>query len=144
MDRLQKQGSSPKDILRRLRAARARRGEAGPSKSAVYTFLAGKTYVRGSAEARGRKSRLPARLVSTAVIERARLIKAADNEWLVTWGDIRAATKKVLQARGALRGGARMPSTDWLARRVRATTEVRARPGKRRISRFPKHVVARA
>ena len=100
MDRLQKQGSSPKDILRRLRAARGRRGEAGPSKSAVYTFLAGKTYVRGRDEARGRKSRLPARLVSTAVSERARLIKAADNEWLVTWGDVRAATKKVLQARG--------------------------------------------
>ena len=37
-----------------------------------------------------------------------------------------------------------MPSTDWLARRVRATTAVRARPGKRRISRFPKHVLARA
>ena len=100
MDRLQKQGSSPKDILRRLRAARARRDEPGPSQTAVYTFVAGKTYVRGRAEVRGRKSRLPAGLVATAMRERVRLIKEADNDWLVTWDGVRAATKRVLQARG--------------------------------------------
>ena len=143
MDRLQKQGYAPQDILKLLRESRARCGQAGPSESAVYTFLSGKTYARGRHETRGRKTRLPPRLVETANRERIRLIKEADNQYLVTWGDIAAATKRVLQARGALRGGVRMPSVDWLARCVRAKTEVRARPGKRRISRFPQHVTDR-
>ena len=142
MDRLHKEGWSPQDIGSALRTSRGKRGEPGPSQSAVYSFLAGKTYVRGRSETRGRKSRLPPRIVQTANRERICLIREADNEHLVTWQDVRDATKRVLQARGALRRGVRMPSTDWLARRVRAKTAVRARPGKRRISRFPKHVTA--
>ena len=144
MDRLHKEGHSPAQILKSLRDGRTKRGESGPSRSAVYSFLAGKTYTRGRSETRGRKPRLPASLVQTANRERIRLIKEADNELLVTWEDVAAATKQVLRAKGALHGGARMPSADWLARLVRAKTAVRARPGKRRISRFPKHVTARA
>ena len=91
MDRLQKQGSTAKDILRRLRAARARREEPGPSKSAVYTFLAGKTYVRGREEARGRKSRLPARG------RRALAVRVGDAP-----GDRSMARHALLHLRGAL------------------------------------------
>ena len=144
MDRMQKAGRGPKDIARALQHSRTQRGEAGPSHSAVYSFLSGKTYARGRAETRGRKSRLPRGLIATANRERIRLIQEADNEYLVAWGDIAGATKRALKARGALGRGVRMPSADWLARRVRAQTDVRARPGKRRISRFPQHVTVRA
>ena len=41
MDKLMKNGMAPKDILSALRAARARRGESGPSQTAVYNFLRG-------------------------------------------------------------------------------------------------------
>ena len=71
MDRLQKEGQSPAQILQSLRDGRTKRGEPGPSRSAVYTFLAGKTYTRGRSETRGRKPRLPARLVQTANRERS-------------------------------------------------------------------------
>eukprot|EP00974_Lingulodinium_polyedra_P010362 994930-Lingulodinium_polyedra.AAC.1 len=64
------------------------------SGSAVYSFLAGKTYVRGRPETRGRKSTPPARLVETANRERIRLLKEADNQYLATWGDIANATKR--------------------------------------------------
>ena len=142
MDKLMKNGLAPKDILSALRAARARRGESGPSKTAVYNFLRGKTYERDGQETRGRRAKLPPGLLATANRERLRLIKAAGNEHLVTWEDIAAATKQSLRARGALTRRVRMPSADWLARLVRAATPVRARPGKRRISRFPQHVKA--
>jgi hypothetical protein len=78
-------------------------------------------------------------LLQTANAQRRRLIKEAKNGYLVTWADVREATRKVLKARGVLRGGIRMPSTDWLARKVREALPVRARPGKRRISRTKQH-----
>ena len=56
MDSLQKLGKSPSLVLKKLQANRAKKGEKGPSKSAVYRFLAGGTYKRGVPEKRGQSS----------------------------------------------------------------------------------------
>ena len=143
-DSLQKGGETPQQILAKLQAARAKKGRSGPSSSGVYRFLSGETYKRGVAEKRGRRSRLPPRLVQTANAERRKLIKKANNDYLVVWADIHKATKKVLRERGVLNRRVKMPSADWLARLIRASTAVRARPGKRRISRTREHQKARA
>lgn len=139
IDKMQKQGKMPKDILAKLQKDRACRGSAGPGSSAVYNFLAGLTHKRGADETRGRTSRIPPRLVSIAVGVRRKLIKKADNEWLVTWEDIHEETKKELRRLGLLHRGMQMPSEDWLARQVRAKSSVRARPPKRRIARTTRH-----
>ena len=118
----------PKEIHSLLAEQRTEQGVEPVCLSAIWKALAGTTHRRGRSETRGRKPRLPARLVQTANRERIRLIKEADNELLATWEDVAAATKRVLRARGALHRGARMPSADWLARLVRAKTAVRARP----------------
>ena len=65
---------------------------------------------------------MPARLVSTASAMRRRLIKKADNEYVVTWDDIHSETKKELKKRKLLKSGTRVPSEDWLARQVRDET----------------------
>ena len=53
IDKMQKQGKMPKDILAKLQKDRACRGSAGPGSSAVYNFLAGLTHKRGAEETRG-------------------------------------------------------------------------------------------
>ena len=143
MDKLQKSGTSPQDILTKMKAARQRRDEAGPSQASVYRFLGGFTYVRGREETRGRPGNVPKDLVRVANQQRRKLIKEAKNEYLVTWGDVHDATKKVLKERGHVNRNCPMPCEDWLARQVRAVTPVRARPGKRRIAKDPKHVIQR-
>ena len=143
MDKMQKEGKSPGQILVSLRARRRRSGGVGPGKSAVYNFLSRQTHRRGAAETRGRKSKIPANLVRVAVAKRRKLIKDAGNEWLVTWGDVHAETKKVLKASGSIRRARDMPSEDWLARQVRDNTEVRARPPKKRIAHNRQHVKQR-
>ena len=66
MDAWQKAGRPVSEICAELRAQRARKGATGPGKTAVYEFLRGNTYVRGKAEARGRKSKHPQQLVRIA------------------------------------------------------------------------------
>ena len=44
MDDMQKSGETPKDILAKLQRERAKRGEDGPGRSAVYNFLSGMTH----------------------------------------------------------------------------------------------------
>ena len=123
------------DILKDLQKARAQSGGTGPSRSALFRFAKGDTYVRDSAESRGRPVTRPKDLVKVAEKERKRLVKEADNEWLVTWEDVHKATKKALRKAGKIAKGVKMVSADWMSRQVRSTTAVRARPGKRRISR---------
>ena len=139
MDDMNKRGKTPQEILAKLQAARNSKGETGPSKDGVYRFLSGHTYKRGAKENRGRRARLPPRLVQIANAERRKLIQKASNDHLVVWADIHKATKNALRDRGLLRGRVRMPSVDWLARLVRTHTQVRARPGKRRIARTRDH-----
>jgi hypothetical protein len=50
MDRMLKRHMSPNDILDKLRSARAKKGESGPSKDGVYRFINGDTYHRGREE----------------------------------------------------------------------------------------------
>ena len=97
MDRMQKHGRSAAAILACLQAARTKNGTDGPSDSAVHSFLAGETYKRGSKELRGAKARLPPRLVAVANAQRRKLIRAAKNDHVVTWQDIRAATNKAFR-----------------------------------------------
>ena len=139
MDSLQKRGKCPEEILAKLRASRSKRGKIGPSKTAVYRFLAGETYKHGRAETRGRKARSPHGLLAIANTQRRRLIKQARNEMLVTWPDVHAATKRALRVRGGLGRGRKMPSVDWLSHKLRDAYQIRARPGKRRISRTTVH-----
>ena len=143
MDKMLKRGDSAKVILEKLQANRDKKGETGPGKDGVYRFIAGETYQRAVEEKRGRPANLPPLLVQTANAERRKLVKKADNDYLVVWADVHAATKKVLRARGVLNRRTKMPSEDWLARLVREHTEVRARPGKRRISRTKAHELQR-
>ena len=126
MDRMHKKGEPPKDIIAKLVEARAKKGAAGPSPAAVYRFLALESYKRGAAEKRGRKSRLPKRLLQTANAARLKLIKEANNGWLVTCGVVHQETKRMLREKGLLGRGVRMPSEDWLKRQMRARTQVRA------------------
>ena len=139
IDQLQKGGVEPKKIIKQIQRARSKRGGSGPSPATVYRFLQGKTHKRGRSETRGRAAKLPANLVRVANEVRVKLIKKADSEYKVTWSDVRAETKNVLRARGAVSRSRPMPSEDWMARAVRATTPVRSRPGKRRISHASEH-----
>ena len=134
MDAMQKAKKTPAQILVRLQRDRVRQGGDGPSPASVYRFLSGDTHVRGRTETRGAVARLPHGLLTTANAERRKLIKAAANEYLVTWGDVHAATKRALKAKGAFSRKCRMPSQDWLERKMREAYLIRARPGKRRIS----------
>jgi hypothetical protein len=138
-DRMQKQGKEPEKILAKLRADRAKKGQTGPSQSSVYRFLGGSTYKRDAEEMRGRPAVRPANVVKVAYAERKKLIRKADKEHLVTWDDVQKATKKRLRATGALDKASDMPGSDWLARIVREETDVRARPGKRRITHTKAH-----
>ena len=138
-DRLQKKGFETRKIVEKLQRGRSRTRDCGPSQSAVYRFLQGTTYVRNRRESRGRKRRMPMGVVTIANAERLKLIKAAKNNYLVTWADIHKSTKNVLKSQGRLTRRHRMPSEDWLARKVRERYPVRARPGKKRISRRNEH-----
>ena len=135
----QKQGEKPAKILKKLRKDRLKAGSTGPSQSALYRVLKGLTYKPQTEETRGRPSTEPATMVTVASKERLKLIKASNNEFLVTWGDVHKATKKSLRSQGKLKKGVKMPSEDGMARAVRAETPVRARPGKHRISHSDKH-----
>ncbi len=143
VNQLQKQGQAPSKIVKRLQSDRHRKGETGPSQSAVYRLLEGSTYKPQAEQSRGRAAALPRNLVKVAFQERRKLIKKADNEHLVTWGDVHKATKKKLRSQGHLKKGVRMPSEDWMARNARKETSVRARPGKRRISHTSEHKTKR-
>ena len=139
MDEMHKEGFGPRAICRKSQAARARAGESGPSLTAVKNFDAGVSYKRGRSETRGRRGKLPKRMVRVASQERVKLIQAAKNEYLVTWGDVHKATRKALREQGQLTRSSRMPREDWFARKIREATPVRARPGKRRIARTREH-----
>ena len=104
----------------------------------MYKFLAGDTHQRDSSDTRGRPSNLPRGLVRVANAQMLKLIRAAKNEWMVTWEDVYKETKKTLRARGLLTRSCKMPSQDWLQRVMREKTSVRSRPGKRRIARTAK------
>ena len=121
-----------------LKQLRSRSGLFGPGKTAVYNFCSGNTHQRGVAEACGRKSKVPSRIVSAAATQRRKLTKAAGNEYIVTWEDVRKATKKMLKEYGCL-NGVNMPSVDWFSRTVRSNTEIRARAPKKRIGRTLEH-----
>jgi hypothetical protein len=82
-------------------------------------------------------------LVETANVQRRRLVREADNDYLVVWSDLRKVTKKVLRKRGVLRGKVRMPAAGHFQKLVRKQTSIRARPGKRRISRTRPHEIKR-
>jgi hypothetical protein len=135
----QKKGVEPQRILAMLQRARRKKGETGPSQSAVYRLLEGSTYQPESAETRGRPSKLPKTMVKVASAERRKLIKKAANEYLVTWEDVHKATKAKLRSQGKLTKDSKMPSADRLARATRAETQIRARPGKRRINHTEEH-----
>ena len=142
-DKLLKQGDEKEAIVLKLQGDRVKKGRDGPSRSAVYRYLKGSTYKRDAEESRGRERERPKNIVNVAHRERKRLIKEADNECIVTWSDIHKAVKQKLRVAGALKRGVKMPGPDWLARVVRSETQVRARPGKRRITRTKAHEKAR-
>ena len=134
-DMPQKKGSETRKIAEKLPRGRSRTRDCGPSQSAIYRFLQGSTYVRNRRENRGRKRRMPMGVLTIANAERLKLIIGAKNNYLVTWADIHKATKNFLKSQRRLTRRHRMPSEDWLARKLRERYLARARPGKKRISR---------
>ena len=138
LDGMLRAKAEPKDALKKLQLARCKDRTKGPSKSAVYAFWSGKSYVRNKAERRGRKTKVPPGIVRIANAERLKLLKGAKNSYRVTWQDVFKATRKALKARGLLTRRHQMPSLDWLCRKLRRQG-VRSRPGKRRISRKKEH-----
>ena len=112
----QKQGEKPARILKKLRKDRLKTGSTRPSQSALYRVLKGLTYKPQTEETRGRPSTMPTTMVAVADKERLKLIKASDNEFLVTWGDVQKAMKKRLRSQGKLKKGVKMPSKDGMAR----------------------------
>ena len=52
MDAMQKEGKEAVAIIKKLRVARSRKGEEGPSQSSVYRYLDGDAYQRGVEETR--------------------------------------------------------------------------------------------
>lgn len=139
VNKKQKKGMEPQKILAMLQRARLKKGEAGPSESAVYRLLKGNTYQPDAEETRGRPSKIPTAMVKVAAAARRKLIKKAGNEYLVTWQDVHKATKAKLRSQGKLTKDSKMPSEDCLARAMRASTTIRARPGKRRIDHTAEH-----
>ena len=77
IDRLQKKGTTPGEVLKTLRRSRRENGGVGPGKTAIYDFMNGTTHKRGAAERRGRKSRVPPGILTVANTERRKLIKNA-------------------------------------------------------------------
>ena len=102
MDKLQKEGKNASRILQALRAQRRRASSHGPGKSAVHNFLSGQTHQRGAVETRGRKTKVPPSMIKAASAQRRKLIKAAGNQYVVTWEDVHKATKKTLRSSGVL------------------------------------------
>ena len=94
LDRMQKQGKEADEILCELKEERERNHEKGQSLSAVYRYMDGETYQRGSKERRGRQCKLPRAMVRVATQRRLKLAKEADSEWQVTWEDVWKATKR--------------------------------------------------
>ena len=105
IDRLQKKGTTPGEVLKTLRRSRRENGGVGPGKTAIYDFMNGTTHKRGAAERRGRKSRVPPRILTVANTERRKLIKKANHEYLVTWDAVHATAKRVLKKRCLLSQG---------------------------------------
>ena len=143
LDIMQKQGKSAHEILCKLKEERARNHEKGPSLSAVYRYMGGETYQRGSEERRGHQCQLPRSMVKVATQQRLKLAREADSEWQVTWEDVWKATKKELRRRGLLKKSVRMPGVDWFSRIVRDQSDVKARPGKRKITHEKDYKVKR-
>jgi len=139
INKKQKKGVEPQKILATLQRARAKKGETGPSQPAVYRLLEGSTYQPDAKETRGRSSKIPKTMVKVAAAVRRKLIKRADNEYLVTWQDVHKATRAKLRSQGKLTKNSKMPSEDRMARETRAETQIRARPGKRRINHTKEH-----
>jgi hypothetical protein len=139
VNKQQKKGVEPQRILAMLQRERAKKGEAGPSQSSVYRLLEGSTYQPEAEETRGRPSKIPKTMLKVAAVARRKLIKKAGNEYLVTWEDVHKATKAKLRSQGKLTKNSKMPSEDRLARETRAETQIRARPGKRRINHTEEH-----
>ena len=136
---MQKRGRSPGEIIAKLQRGRSPKRNRGPSQSTIYRFLSGSESVRGQKEARVRKPALLRGILGTENATRMKLHKAAGSAYAVTWEDVWKNTKVALKAKGRLSRRRRMPSEDWLGRKMRETYNIRSRPGKRRITRNTDH-----
>lgn len=149
MDRMQKKGEKPAAILRALQSDRQKnlvnatagsskkrsKKKMGPSKSAVYRFLKGETYKRVEEEARGRPVELTKKHLVVLNNVRRKLIKEADNDYIVTWDDVVDDAKKELRAKNMLGKRSPMWTADTVAKHMRTEMGVRSRTPRARISR---------
>ena len=90
MDKLQRDGRTPSQILKQVNAGKRRRRASLASKTAVYRYLGGETYKRDAAETRGRPVKVDGKAMAVYDRVRKRLQKESENEWCVTWDDIAA------------------------------------------------------
>ena len=87
-DIMKRQRLRPADALAAVKAKREREGATGPSKHTIYRYLNGDTHLRGRKEKRGRSRSVSRADLRTLMQTRRRLIKAAGNEYRVTYAGI--------------------------------------------------------
>ena len=128
MDSMTKQGGTPMEITRMLAQRRKRCGSAGPSKSAVYRYLAAETYDKTVTETRGRPSTFGPREMAAYDSQRRKLQTQARNEYVVTWEDIAGSGQKELRKRKLLPKGEKGLAAESLRKRMRKELNVDKRP----------------
>ena len=87
-DIIKRQKLIPLQALAAVQAKRESRDEVGSTKHTIYHYFNGGTDLRGRKEKRGRSRSLSRGDVRKLMQTRRRLIKAADNEYRVTYEDI--------------------------------------------------------
>ena len=89
IDRLIRQEkASPTEAWRRINRDRRRHGVVEVGKCAAHRYARGATHKLGATETRGRNKVLDDGDIKSLDKARVRLIKAADNEYQVTWADV--------------------------------------------------------
>ena len=84
---IKKQRLTPNDAFIALAESRRKHCDAPPAKTTLYRYLKGETHKRNRKESRGRPKSLRRSDVRKLMNARRRLIKAADNEYRVTYKD---------------------------------------------------------
>ena len=128
MDGMLKKREKPKKIISALLRGRKRNKVAPPSKSAVYRYLSGETYQRDASETRGVSSIIGEREMKVYDSVRTKLLKEAENDYVVTWDDIAEEGQRGLRKRKLIKRSQCGLAPDTLRKRMNNELNVRKRP----------------
>lgn len=122
-------------ILRALQKARAKQSKAGPGKSAVYDFLAGKTHKQHLPETRGRKKAVTAKVLDVLDKHRKKLQKDVNSEWHVTWDDVLESAAKELRQKKLWGKRQKLFTASSAAKEMRDKRNVKKRASRKHLAR---------